>query len=169
MVKVLGASPGGRGVRSGAGSGSRRSAAAGWTRCAALSAGLERMAEDIRLERTPLPRLLERLGREDGAGAAAAVFFRGLARALAAGSGAGDAPGWRRRRPCPCAGRTGRPWRRPPGLSRETRRQVCRALTAASARLRRSLEAARTAGPEREKRAAALWLSGAALLVILLI
>ena len=47
--------------------------------------------------------------------------------------------------------------------------QVCRALTAAAVRLRRSLEAERAASPEREKRSAALWLSGGALLVILLI
>ena len=47
--------------------------------------------------------------------------------------------------------------------------QICRALTAAAEHLRRSLEAERAAGPEREKRTAALWLSGGALLVILLI
>ncbi|WP_418725727.1 hypothetical protein, partial [Dysosmobacter sp.] len=44
----------------------------------ALSSGLSRMAEAVRLERTPLPRLLERLGRESD-------FFRRLGRALAAG------------------------------------------------------------------------------------
>ena len=46
--------------------------------------------------------------------------------------------------------------------------QICRALGAAAQRLRRSLEAERAASPEREKRTAALWLSGGALLVILL-
>lgn len=128
-----------------------------------LSTGLSRMAESIRLERTPLPRLLERLGREDGG-----VFFRRLEEALRQGETAERA--WR------TAAET-LPLDRPDrdalaeaaGALAGDEEQVCRALTAAASRLNRSLEAARAAGPEREKRAAALWLSGAALLVILLI
>ena len=126
----------------------------------ALASGLERMAEAIRLERTPLPRLLERLGRETD-------FFRRLGRALAAGEGAEAA--WRRlagETPLAAADRAA--LAEAAGALAGDEAQVCRALTAAAQRLRRSLEAERTAAPEREKRSAALWLSGGALLVILL-
>lgn len=131
----------------------------------ALSAGLSRMAEAIRLERTPLPRLLERLGRE---GSAASGFFRDLGRALEAGEGAEAA--WRAAaQTLPLSREDRETLAEAAGALSGDEAQVCRALTAAAERLRRSLEEARRAGPEQEKRAAALWLSGAALLVILLI
>ena len=127
----------------------------------ALSSGLSRMAEAIRLERTPLPRLLEHLAGEG-------EFFRQLRAALTAGEGAEDT--WRRlaeAAPLEPADREALA-EAASGLSGDEE-QICRALTAAAERLRRSLEAERAAGPEREKRTAALWLSGGALLVILLI
>lgn len=127
----------------------------------ALSSGLSRMAEAVRLERTPLPRLLERLGRESD-------FFRRLGPALAAGEGAEAA--WRRLAqdlPLPPEDREALA-EAASGLSGDEA-QVCRALTAAAERLERSLEAERAASMEREKRSAALWLSAGALLVILLI
>ena len=134
----------------------------------ALSTGLERMAEAIRLERTPLPRLLERLGREDRTGAAAAVFFRGLAQALGGGERAETA--WlAAAEALPLCREDREALAEAAGALAGDEEQVCRALTAASARLRRSFEEARRVRPEREKRAAALWLSGGALLVILLI
>ena len=46
---------------------------------------------------------------------------------------------------------------------------ICKGISLASHRLAKSLEEARDSRAEREKRAGALWLSGAALLVILLI
>ena len=132
----------------------------------ALSGGLERMAEAIRLERTPLPRLLERLGRDETA--AGAVFFLHLGKALAAGEGAEAA--WRAAaEPLPLAAEDREALAEAAGGLAGDEEQVCRALTAAAARLRRSLEAERAASSEREKRSAALWLSGGALLVILLI
>ena len=134
----------------------------------ALSAGLERMAEAIRLERTPLPRLLERLGREDGAGAAATIFFRGLGRTLQSGERAERA--WlAAAEALPLCREDREAVAEAAGALTGDEEQVCRALTAAAQRLRRSFEEARRVRPEREKRAAALWLSGGALLVILLI
>ena len=130
----------------------------------ALSAGLERMAEAIRLERTPLPRLLERLGREE----AAADFFRRLSRALKQGQRAETA--WRAEAEAlPLSREDREALAEAAGGLAGDEEQVCRALTAAAVRLRRSLEAERAASPEREKRSTALWLSGGALLVILLI
>ena len=46
---------------------------------------------------------------------------------------------------------------------------ICKGISLTSHRLAKSLEEARDSRAEREKRAGALWLSGAALLVILLI
>lgn len=127
----------------------------------AISSGLWRMAEAIRLERTPLPRLLERLGRET-------AFFRRLARSLSAGEAAESA--WRRAAAeTPLSPEDREALTEAAGALSGDEDQVCRALRAAAERLRRSLEAERAAGPEREKRSAALWLSGGALLVILLI
>lgn len=134
----------------------------------ALSAGLERMAEAIRLERTPLPRLLERLGRDETAAGAAAGFFRRLGRALEQGRRAEAV--WRAEAEAlPLSREDREALAEAAGGLAGDEEQVCRALTAAAVRLRRSLEAERAASPEREKRAAALWLSGGALLVILLI
>lgn len=124
----------------------------------AISTGLSRMAEAIRLERTPMPRLLKRLEGD---------FFRLLGEALGAGETAETA--WRRaadRVPLSPADRAALA-EAAGGLSGDEE-QICRALGAAAQRLRRSLEAERAATPEREKRTAALWLSGGALLVILL-
>lgn len=127
----------------------------------ALSSGLGRMAEAIRLERTPLPRLLERLGREDD-------FFRRLGQALAAGEGTEAA--WRRSAAqTPLAPADREALSETAGALAGDEEQICRALGAAAERLRRSLEAQQAASSEREKREAALWLSGGALLVILLI
>lgn len=126
-----------------------------------LSSGLWRMAEAIRLERTPLPRLLERLGREG-------AFFAALGNALAAGERAQNA--WRRlAAEAPLAPADREALAEAAGALSGDEAQVCRALTAAAEQLRRSLETERASSPEREKRAAALWLSGATLLVILLI
>lgn len=124
-----------------------------------LSSGLRRMAEAIRLERTPLPRLLERLEGD---------FFRQLREALRGGETAESA--WRRladQSPLAPADRAALA-EAAGGLAGDEE-QICRALTAAAEQLRRSLEAERAASAEREKRSAALWLSGGALLVILLI
>ena len=127
----------------------------------ALSSGLSRMAEAVRVARTPVPGFLERGGGES-------FFFRRLGPALAAGEGAEAA--WRR------LGQDVRvPREERVGVAEAAsgvsgvEAQVCRALSAAAEGLRRSLEAERAASMEREKRSAALWLSAGALLVILLI
>ena len=127
---------------------------------------LERMGEEIRLRRTSLPRLLAALGQDRCAD------IRGFCSAVAA-SLEGGAP-------------LGRSWRSAAEalpLSPEDRgavaalgdslqgdeENICKAILLTGKTLETSLEDARSGRPEREKRSAALWLSGAALLVILLI
>ena len=127
---------------------------------------LERMGQEIRLRRTGLPRLLEALSR----GRTAEV--RGFCGAVAAAMDR-DAP-------------LGESWRSAAEdlpLDPEERRalaslgealqgdeeSVCKAISLTNQSLRKSLEEARNRRAERERRAGALWLSGAALLVILLI
>ena len=132
----------------------------------ALLAALCRMAEEIRMTRTPLPRLLSRLGRE-GTGPAGR-FFSAVAEAALQGENisavwrraAGDLPlaeGPRRAVESLSSGLLG------------DEESVCKAISLACMDLSRALEDLRARRPETEKRATALCLSGAALLVILLI
>ncbi len=130
-----------------------------------LLTALRRMGEEIRLTRTPLPSLLE--GLAVCAGPAGGLFWAG---AEAARTG-GDLPAvW-----------AGAAAELP--LSKEDQaaltelgnrlhgdeESVCKAISLVTSTLSSSLEVRRRKGPEEEKRATALCLSGAALLVILLI
>lgn len=130
-----------------------------------LLAALRRMGEEIRLTRTPLPELLE--GLAVCAGPAGLLFWAG---AEAARTG-GDLPAvWK-----------GAAEELP--ISQEDQaalvelgeslhgdeESVCKAISLVISHLASSLEESRRRGPEEDKRATALCLSGAALLVILLI
>ena len=130
-----------------------------------LTALLERMAREIRMTRMPLPRLLSCLaqeGRYTGGRFAAA--------AEAAGLGGDPEHAWRQ---------TARTLPLPP-LSRRITAElapglmgdeegVCRAVLLTCQALYGQLSRLREERPAREKRTTALCLSGAALLVILLI
>nr|WP_326125377.1 stage III sporulation protein AB [uncultured Oscillibacter sp.] len=123
---------------------------------------LRRMAEEIRMARTPLPLLLERLSQ--GCGETAGAFFREVSAAARRGENLGDA--WRQ------AAET------LPGTSALTElgdglcgdeESVCKAISLVIYSLAQDLEERTRRQPEEAKRATALCLSGAALLVILLI
>lgn len=132
----------------------------------ALTAALEQMAQEIRLARTPLPRLLEGLGRRRSGDTAA--FFQAAALALRQGVPAGDA--WRRAaEDLPLAPEDRAILAEAGNSLQGDEEQICKALTLAAAQLAEHLAEKRRARPEREKRATALCFSAAALLVILLI
>lgn len=131
-----------------------------------LSAALEAMSDNIRLERTPMPRLLDRARdrRED----LVAFFFQTAAAAL------------RRGEPLPAA------WQdaaRALPLSPRDRQtvadlgrilggdevQACKGLQLASSALRGSYEELERCRPQRERQGTALCFSAAALVIILLL
>jgi len=129
-----------------------------------LAAALEQMEGEILLNRTPMLRLLERLGGRRGP---EADFFRRVSAALRQGSDLGTA--W-----CDAA-ETVIPTREKL-IFRETgealtgdEEKACRSLRVAAERLRRSLDERCRHQTDRERRSAAVCLSGGALLVILLI
>ena len=131
-----------------------------------LTACLTEMAEEIRLARTPLPELLDRLSR--GRGPEVTAFFTAVAGAARRG---GDvAMAWRQaaeelplcdedRDVLAEAGRH---------LGGDET-SVCKGILLVISHLTRSLEEQRRSRGEREKRVTALCFSGAALLVILLL
>ena len=126
---------------------------------------LRRMGEEIRIARTPLPRLLEQAA---DCGGEAGDFFRGAARSVREGEEAGDT--WRRG----IASLT---------LEEEERRvlqemsrrfggdeeSLCGAIALACAVLQRHAEEEECRRGMEEKRSVALWGSAGALAVILLI
>ena len=126
---------------------------------------LRRMGEEIRIARTPLPRLLEQVA---DCGGAAGEFFCAAARSVREGEGAGDT--WRK-------GAASLP------LEEEERRvlqemsrrfggdeeSLCGAIALACAVLQRHAEEEECGRREEEKRSVALWGSAGALAVILLI
>ena len=129
-----------------------------------LTAALERLEEEIRLARTPLPALLEGLAR-DCRPDAAALFTRA---AQAARQGGSPRRAWEEAvgaLPLEEADREALAGLTLSGDEERVRREV----ELARVRLERSLAALEARRPEDEKRSAALCLSAAALLVILLI
>ena len=124
-----------------------------------LTALLDRMGEEIRLRRTSLPRLLGSLGRD---------FCTSVAASLARGAPLGQS--WRSAAEALPLGPESRTALTALGDSLQgDEESVCKALTLAGKILEKNLAAARDHRQETEKRSAALWLSSAALLVILLI
>ena len=131
-----------------------------------LLAASEQMSQEIRMARTPLPRLLDRLGKDrDGL---VGVFFQDLADAIKQGEAADIA--WRRGVETLPLGAQERAALAECalGLSGDEER-VTQAIALARLWLGRSLEEKHRVRAEREKRATALCLSAAALLVIILI
>lgn len=126
---------------------------------------LEEMENAIRLERTSMPRLLSHAARGEGA---AGAFFQSVGRSV--GQGDDLAAAWRQ---------SSAPLALPPeaktaladlgGKLTGDETRACQGIQFARCCLEGSLEELRRQRPEQEKREAALWLSGAALLIILLI
>ena len=125
---------------------------------------LERLGEEIRLARTPLPPLMEGLARQCRPDAAALL----TAAAREARLGGDPAGAWRRAAAELPLEDGDREALEQLSLTGDEAR-VLREAALARARLARSLEALEARRPEEEKRAAALCFSAAALLVILLI
>ena len=129
-----------------------------------LLTALERMGEEIRMARTPLPRLLEQLARACRPDAAA--LFREAARAARQGDALAET--WRRQAaalPLDPEDREALGALRLWGDEESVRKE----LALVRSRLARSLEELEARRPEEEKRSAALCFSAAALLVIVLI
>ena len=131
-----------------------------------LTALLDRMGEEIRLRRTSLPRLLGSLGRDRPG--PVRDFCTSVAASLARGAPLGQS--WRSAAEALPLGPESRTALTALGDSLQgDEESVCKALTLAGRILEKNLAAARDHRQEMEKRSAALWLSSAALLVILLI
>lgn len=131
-----------------------------------LLSALRRMAEEIRMARTVLPVLLDRLPAH--CGPEAGVFFHAAAEAARRGDALEEA--WRRGAaalPVPAAGRAAlEELGASLGGDEES---ICKAISLAVCVLERETEALIRRRPEEAKRATALCMSAAALLVILLI
>ena len=131
-----------------------------------LTAALEQMAQEIRLTRTPLPRLMEILGRKRIGDTAA--FFQTTASSLGKGLSAGDS--WRRAaEDIPLALEDQVILAEVGNSLQGDEEQICKAIALATAQLEEHLAEKYRVKPEREKRATALCFSATALLVILLI
>lgn len=131
-----------------------------------LQAAFRRMGEEVRMARTPLPALLRALA--GSCGPEAAAFFTAAARAAAGGEALPAV--WRREAEAlpldeealSAVLELGN------GLQGDEEK-VCKVVSHVIYTLARSAETAERMRPEEEKRAAALWFSASALLVILLI
>ena len=133
---------------------------------AELIAALSRMETEIRLARTPLPRLLGQLAAERRG--AAAAFLRTVSRGLAAGEP-----------PMPVWERAATALELPEEQQRTLlslaeamqgdEESACKAISLAREKLRNSLAQMEKQRPEEDKRATALCFSAVALVVILLI
>ncbi len=131
-----------------------------------LIALLDCMAEEIRLRRTSLPRLLGTLGRDRTADVRA--FCTSVASSLARGAPLGQS--WRSAAEALPLRREDRQALAAIGDALQgDEENICKVILLTNKSLRKDLELTRDRRQETEKRSAALWLSGAALLVILLI
>ena len=125
-----------------------------------------RMAETVRMTRTPLPALLDSLAADCGADAAA--FFAAAADAARQKEDLSKA--WRIPAEClPLSKVDKAAIASLGGELQGDEESVCKAVSAVVYRLAKSAEELERTWPEAQKQAAALWFSAAALLVILLI
>ena len=131
-----------------------------------LLSALRRMGEEIRMARTPLPPLLDRLA--EGCGQEAGTFLRAAAAGLRRGEDLTMV--WRSALetlalPAPCHSALAELGEALHG----DEESVCKAISLAGSVLARELEEALRRRPEEDRRATALWLSAAALLAIVLV
>ena len=131
-----------------------------------MTAALQQMAEEVRMARTPMPALLTCLGRSRTG--AEGAFFRSVSEHLKAGLPLPEAWGQALGAlPLPesalaVLAELGR------GLQGDEEK-VCKAILLTTGTLEKQLDNLEKQRPEAERRATALWFSGAAMLVILLI
>lgn len=131
-----------------------------------LLAAFRQMAETIRMARTPLPALLDLLASRCGPDVKA--FFSGAAAAARAGDALPKI--WGDLAEALPLGEADKAVVSSLGNSLQGDEEtVCKAVSLAACQLAKSAEEAGRRRPDEEKRATALWLSAAALLVILLI
>lgn len=125
-----------------------------------------RMGEEVRMTRTPLPVLLDALAKE--CGPEASSFFAAVSRAARE---AEHLPGfWREQAAALSLREADRSLISELGKELQgDEEKVCKAISHVTYALAKSAEAEERKCPEEEKRAAALWFSASALLVILLI
>ena len=131
-----------------------------------LRRALERAGEEIRMARTPMPLLLERLSQ--GCGETAGTFFRAASAAARRGESLGTA--WRREAetlPLSAAASSALAELGEDLCGDEE--SICKAISLVIYSLAKDAEERTRRRPEEARQSAALWLSGAALLVILLI
>ncbi|MBQ2739024.1 MAG: hypothetical protein IJF36_02225 [Oscillibacter sp.] len=131
-----------------------------------ILSALERMAEEIRLARTPMPRLLETVASDCSEGGRS--FFSAVSSAIARGERPEGA--WRsfaERLPLEEGER--RALQEVGQAFGGDEERLCRGLNLAAAALRRQAEAAEKCRMDEEKRRAALWGCAGAMTVILLI
>ena len=127
---------------------------------------LRRMAEEIRMARTPMPRLLERLS--EGCGEEAGAFFQAVSNAAQRGEDVGRA--WRQAAAAlPLSGDSAAALAELGNELRGDEENVCKTISLVAYSVAQDVEEQSRRRPEEARRSAALWLSGAALLVILLI
>ena len=128
-----------------------------------LSAALEAMADEIRLEQTPVFRLLDKTARSYEAGG----FFRKVG---LLGREAGLAAAWHmaaEELPLPQQARQS--LGEAAGMLAGDEEQVCRGLNRAASALRKEHRRRQERAADAERKSAALCLSGAAMIIILLI
>lgn len=127
---------------------------------------LRRMAEEIRMARTPMPLLLERLS--EGCGGEAGTFLHTVSAAAQRGEDLGQA--WRRTAAVlPLSGGSAAVLTELGDELRGDEECVCKAISLVAYSMARDVEEQTRRRPEEARQSAALWFSGAALLVILLI
>ena len=131
-----------------------------------LITALRRMGETIRMARTPLPVLLERLAAD--CGPEANRFFLGAAKAARQGE---HLPGqWRHLAEALPLSEKDRTVLAELGSDLQgDEENICKAILLAIVQLEQTAKEAEEKRSDEEKRASALWFSAAALLVILLI
>lgn len=131
-----------------------------------LLAVLCRMSEEIRLKRTPLPRLLDRLSQ--GRDAAVSDFLGAVS--AAARQGEDTEAAWQAEaKRLPVSSEVKIALEELAKSLSDDEESICKAVSLACMELSRNLEELRRKRPETEKRTTALCLSATALLVILLI
>lgn len=137
-----------------------------WDTLSDLLFALRRMEEEIRLTQTPMPVLLEGLAKDRGADAAS--FFTHVAEALRRGDLPGDV--WRREAAgLPLPPEALRALEDLGGALGGDEEDTCKAIGLAVYELAKCAEEHARDRKAEDRRAAALYFSGAALLVILLI
>lgn len=128
--------------------------------------GLRRMAEEIRMARTPLPLLLERLSQ--GCGREAGAFFQAVSDAARRGEDLGRT--WRSAAGAlPLSGTSAAALAELGENLHGDEENICKAISLVIYSMAQDAEERTRRRPEESRQAAALWFSGAALLVILLI